>query len=511
MKPGHRRTSIWMLGASSLGLLLASCDGGGGGNPAPAPTPTSPPNQAPTITSANAVAVPENQTAPFYNLTANDPEGSPVTFAITGGADAARFSLDNRGALSFRAAPDYEAPDDANHDGVYVVEITASDGQATSSPFVLTITLTDDPGGPFSARQVGTGFVEPNNLVGIPDGSGRVLVTERRGLVRIVNPATASVAAMPFLDLTASVSTTGKRGLLGFALAPDFATSGIFYVMLNTPTNQFELRRYTTVAGNRDRGDPASGSVVLSFPFPATWWLGGWIGFGPDNMLYVTIGSGDTAGTEPLRGKVLRIDPRTDAFPADAARNYAIPADNPLPAGLPAETWAAGFLDPRRTSVDPFNGTVWVGSSGVRFGRGYADQESDVDMIRRQDAGGVWVGRPGRLAGGPPPVLGPGQYTSIFHTFAGISMFTGWDLSGGLVYRGPIEALQGRYIFGFLDSSDGGYIRSIRAAAVVQNQLAAVTYPTGFGETGPVVAFGEDEIRNLYVLYASGNIFKIEP
>lgn len=57
---------------------------------------------------------------------------APITFAKTGGADQAKFSLNtNTGALAFLVAPDFETPTDANLDNGYVVEVTASGPNGT--------------------------------------------------------------------------------------------------------------------------------------------------------------------------------------------------------------------------------------------------------------------------------------------------------------------------------------------------------------------------------------------
>ena len=53
-----------------------------------------------------------------------------VTFSIVGGADQAKFAITSGGVLSFIAAPNFEAPTDANGDNVYVVTVQASDGAA---------------------------------------------------------------------------------------------------------------------------------------------------------------------------------------------------------------------------------------------------------------------------------------------------------------------------------------------------------------------------------------------
>ncbi len=81
-----------------------------------------------------AIMVDENATA-VTTITATDPNsGDVLGYAITGGADAALFGIDaETGALAFLAAPDFEAPGDADGDNVYEVVVTASDGELSDS------------------------------------------------------------------------------------------------------------------------------------------------------------------------------------------------------------------------------------------------------------------------------------------------------------------------------------------------------------------------------------------
>ena len=67
-------------------------------------------------------------------VTAVDADGGAVTYSIAGGADARLFAIDAAtGALSFVAAPDFEAPGDADGDNVYDVVVSASDGSFTDT------------------------------------------------------------------------------------------------------------------------------------------------------------------------------------------------------------------------------------------------------------------------------------------------------------------------------------------------------------------------------------------
>ncbi|PTE19728.1 hypothetical protein C5F48_21330, partial [Cereibacter changlensis JA139] len=103
-------------------------------------------NAPPVITSPAAVSAEENGTA-VLTVTATDPEGDALTYAVAGGADAALFTIDPvTGALSFIAAPDFEAPSDAGADNVYDVAVSVSDGITTTTQQLgVTVTNANDP------------------------------------------------------------------------------------------------------------------------------------------------------------------------------------------------------------------------------------------------------------------------------------------------------------------------------------------------------------------------------
>ncbi len=52
--------------------------------------------------------------------------GSTCSWSLSG-PDAADFSIDTGGVLSFKNAPNYESPADANTDNVYMVTVVATD------------------------------------------------------------------------------------------------------------------------------------------------------------------------------------------------------------------------------------------------------------------------------------------------------------------------------------------------------------------------------------------------
>src|SRR3546814_13554431 len=95
---------------------------------------------------------------------------------------------------------------------------------------------------------------QPLFVAPVPDGSGRVFVVQKGGLIRILDPATGAITPTPFLNVSAEVSTNSERGLLGLATAPDFASSGVFYVNLTNLNGDTEIRRYRTLAADRKIG-----------------------------------------------------------------------------------------------------------------------------------------------------------------------------------------------------------------------------------------------------------------
>ncbi|MAP34479.1 MAG: hypothetical protein CME75_01505 [Halomonas sp.] len=95
------------------------------------------------ITPSTTLPVPENTFA-VTTLAATDADGDPLSYMLAGGADQALFSLNiHSGALTFINVQNYEAFNDADHDGVYEVVVVADDGQGGVTPLSLEVTVTD--------------------------------------------------------------------------------------------------------------------------------------------------------------------------------------------------------------------------------------------------------------------------------------------------------------------------------------------------------------------------------
>ena len=455
--------------------LLAGCggDGGGTGSVPPAPAPV---NQAPVFSSPSTATVAENTATDFYQATAADPNNDPVSFTISG-TDAARFTLSSSGQLRFTSPPNFEAPTDANGDNVYQVVVTASDGRLTTD-MALSITVGNVPD-ETTLVQVGGVYTSEVRAIAPVPGAKLIFVGQADGTIRIVDPATRDLGGV-------YLTVAGSTLLLGVTAAPDYVTSGRLYVTLLNAAGDLELRRYGR--SSAATGDAASADLIFRLPSvgfaggapPAV--TGGSITFGPDGLLYLTTPStveDQRVSPDNLYGKVLRIDVARDDFPADAERDYGIPAANPF-AGRSngREVFATGFRDPRRASFD--GNVLFVGDQ-------MDTADSEIDLVRPEDAGKSygWDGIAPVLRLSPQRIS---QRSLVL---------------GGNVYRGPAPDLAGQYIFYAAVTPEG--LKSIPAASLVQGTTRTIADVASRREGG-VSAIGEDADRNFY-FSAGGSIF----
>jgi glucose/arabinose dehydrogenase len=394
-----------------------------------------------------------------------------------------------------------------------MAEITGSQAGET-----LAGTATDDliiaftPGLDVSSivgTRIAEGLAKPIAVAAPPDGSGRLFILERDGLLKVMDLATGAIAPTPALDLTGQIAITGERGLLGLAFHPDFAANGRFFVFLSQPEGTSEIREYRL--GADGIVVPGSARTILEIPQPpAVNHKAGWIGFGPDGMLYATSGDGGGGGDPNnnaqnlnlLLGKVLRIDVDGDDFAADDRRNYAIPDDNPFAAtaGLD-EIFAYGLRNPFRAGFDPATGRLFVGDVGQ-------NAREEINIVAAGDNLG-W-----RLYEGNAPYATPTAPTDglVFpiHDYTHESG-DGRSVTGGTVYRGPSEALHGRYIFGdfasgrifALDDTDGD-------GTWTRTQINTLITPTA-GALQLPAAFATAPDGALLVVDYGGEVFRLDP
>ena len=100
----------------------------------------------PVITTAALILVAENETVVATLLaTDEDDRTEDLVWDITGGVDQSEFTLTTGGELAFKAAKDYENPDDSDGDRDYAVRVRVSDGaNPVEADFVVRLQDVDD-------------------------------------------------------------------------------------------------------------------------------------------------------------------------------------------------------------------------------------------------------------------------------------------------------------------------------------------------------------------------------
>jgi hypothetical protein len=258
-----------------------------------------------------------------------------------------------------------------------------------------------------------------------------VFVVEQGGRIWVVRGGRK--LAQPFLDLSSKTNASGEQGLLSMAFAPDYATSGLFYVDYTDNNGDSRIVEYKRAG--EDRADPGSARQVIFQRQPEPNHNGGLLLFGPDDLLYVGFGDGGGGGDQhgsrgnaqslgTLLGKILRIDPRPSG-----GRAYRIPSSNPFVgrSGARGEIYAYGLRNPWRFSFDRSTGDLTIGDVGQ-------DQWEEIDFVSPARAKGANFGwRPfeGR-SHYYPDESAPGAISPVLVR----SHDDGWcSITGGVVVR----------------------------------------------------------------------------
>ena len=101
---------------------------------------------APAFSSASSVSFAENATGAVYTAVVTpDVAGAVVTFAISSGADSAKFSINSSsGVVGFVSSPNFEVPTDSGGNNVYDIVITATEaGNTNTVTQSVAVTVTD--------------------------------------------------------------------------------------------------------------------------------------------------------------------------------------------------------------------------------------------------------------------------------------------------------------------------------------------------------------------------------
>jgi glucose/arabinose dehydrogenase len=129
-------------------------------------------------------------------------------------------------------------------------------------------------------RRIGS-FSNPVYVTSPPQDRRRLFVVEQGGRVRIVRDG--NTVERPFLDVSDRISTGSERGLLSLAFAPDYRSSGLFYVYYTATDGDIRIVEYRR--SSVERADHDSARIVLSVSHPVSNHNGGLVLFGPDGLL----------------------------------------------------------------------------------------------------------------------------------------------------------------------------------------------------------------------------------
>ena len=353
----------------------------------------------------------------------------------------------------------------------------------------------------FALETVASGLQQPLFVTHAGDGSGRLFVVEKPGVIRIL--AGGALLDTPFLDIRDMVNDGGsEQGLLGLAFAPDYATSGLFYINYTDANGDTTIAR-VRVSTDPDRADPAGAETILTVGQPARNHNGGMLAFGPDGMLYIGMGDGGGAndtygnGQNPasLLGKLLRLDVSDPDVP------YTIPADNPWvnedwrdangnSVDVRDEILAVGLRNPWRFSFDRTADNLWIGDVGQ-------NQYEEIDVVPAAQRTGLNFGWP--IMEGVHCFRGDGcSQDDLILPVAEYSHQGGHcSVTGGYVYRGTaFPAMQGIYLYGDYCSGVIWALAPDAAGAWQSTQILDTAFS--------ISSFGEDEQGELYVTDLAG-------
>ncbi len=296
-------------------------------------------------------------------------------------------------------------------------------------------------------------------------------------------------------DLAGRVETDSEKGLLSIAFAPDYASSGRYWLFLNVdapgqPGSDIVVEEHL-------RDDPEHAAEIIRIPHHEYGnHNGGQLQVGPDGHLWIGTGDGggqfDPLGNaqdpRSLLGKLLRIAPKPGG-------GYTIPPDNPFAdgaAGAP-EVWATGLRNPWRFGFDRETGDLMIGDVG-QGDIEEIDRASAPDRGRGSNYG--WVAFEGSLRTRHGTAPANHHRPLIEHTHD-----DGWfSITGGVVIRDPGLCERGRYVYGdFVKGELWLADPATGATAASDERIESLT------------TFGEDAAGRVYAASIDGAVYRLVP
>jgi hypothetical protein len=237
-----------------------------------------------------SVSVGENSSA-ASTISATDADADQaITYGIAGGEDASRFAIgSSSGVLTFVAAPDFEAPADANADNVYQVIVAATDNgnppKSATQTLAVTVTNVADNGVLAVEQPAGTALASGssvsfgNRTIGQPAELTFTLRSQGEAELLLSSGAVITGAAALNYSLVGSVPSLvvmGGNVTLTVRFTP--TASGNRSAILSIPTNDTRPGRspYTINLTGNGSATP----TIASYTSAANQVLGGWVNGG---------------------------------------------------------------------------------------------------------------------------------------------------------------------------------------------------------------------------------------
>jgi glucose/arabinose dehydrogenase len=348
---------------------------------------------------------------------------------------------------------------------------------AATASVAIALAAAAPAGAALHLSQIGT-FSQPVYITAPPGDPHRLFVVEQAG--RIMEVLDGQKLATPFLDIHADVKFGGEQGLLSMAFAPDYATSGRYYVYYTAPRSGDSGGSVITV----EEFSPAGRRVVFRVDHPTNGnHNGGQLQFGPDGLLYAGTGDGGSGNDPPGNaqnpnsnlGKLLRIDPLSTS-------------------GTPS-IYASGLRNPFRFSFDRGTGDLTIGDVGQ-------SRWEEVDFSSAGTAAGSNYGWNCREGLHPTPGVtcsAPGAVDPVLEKDHNTTDFRA--IIGGYVVRDTtVPELAGRYVYG---DNNAPEIRSVTLPTARDDAATGLTI-------SGLTSFGEDSCGHVYATAGGGPVYRID-
>jgi len=394
--------------------------------------------------------------------------------------------------------------------------------------FAASLTSCNAESDPETTNTQSAGSFEPiiNGLerptwIGSPKDDTRYLwILEKAGKIKIYDKQEKQLLDKPFMDISSNIKISmNEQGLLGLAFAPDYSKSGRFYINLTNTHGNTEIIRFTNDLSSPLICNSETKELLLEVKQDFRNHNGGWIGFGPDNMLYIGMGDGGS-GNDPKNraqdltshlGKLLRID-------VSSEKKYLIPKDNPFinTTNAKKEIYSYGLRNPWRCSFDS-DGNLFIGDVGQ-------NKIEEVNAVHYKKANGGnfgWRLREGsdatpdkvfgkklrkKIIGGDKP---KGNIDPVYTYAHGIKKNQGLSITGGYVYRGSVKKYQGHYFFADFVNPRIWSIKYTDGKASNFTDLTDELKPKKGTQISQIASFGEDSEGELYLINHNGAIYKL--